>query len=108
MNNTLTFHLCDTVEAGCNRASDELLSLLAGYSRTLWRMTSAEAAQEIMAPFRTAHFQVQVNGSWQTYQAAEPLPSVVRVKIETASQHEIRDRLWSTLDLPVRFHAQSL
>lgn len=71
-------------------------------------MTGAESAQEIMAPFRTAHFWTEVNGAWETYQAVGPLRSVVRVEIETISHDDIRERLWSTLDLPVRLHAQSL
>ena len=102
MQNTLAFHFTDKNIAPAIRttASEELLSLLALSTRTLWQMTSAGTAREIMTPFRQVRFWSEVNGAWQTYRATGALPLVVRAEIEPTPENEIRDNLWDTLDLP--------
>lgn len=98
MQNTLTFQF-PSQDIQPRNASDELLSMLALCTGSLWRMTSDGDAQEIMAPFRRAHFRIEVEGAWQSYQAGAPLPPCVRAEFDEVRPDEVLSALRSTLDL---------
>jgi hypothetical protein len=103
MQNTFAFHLKGQTKMGESEsysASEELLSLLATRTRTLWRMTGSGIAQEIMAPHRQVSFCVRVNGAWQTYQDSEPLPMRVRATIGATRQEEATGELSGAFALP--------
>ena len=80
----LTFHLTDEdiTEARRYGFQSELLYLLSNRTKTLWRLSAPDAAEEIMAPFRSARFYTPTDPAWQTYQGERPLPPQMRVDIE--------------------------